>query len=72
MNAHWGIEDPAAVEGPDIRKEAAFVQAFRYLKNRISIFINLPIASLDAMTLGARLSEIGTMQGSTARRPHVT
>ena len=38
MTAHWGIEDPAAVEGTDIQKEAAFVLAARYLKNRISIF----------------------------------
>ena len=38
MTAHWGIEDPAAVEGTDIQKEAAFVLAARYLKNRISVF----------------------------------
>jgi arsenate reductase len=38
MTAHWGIEDPAAVDGPDIQKEAAFVAAFRYMKNRISAF----------------------------------
>ena len=47
MTAHWGIEDPAAVEGTDIQKEAAFVLAARYLKNRISVFTNLPIKSLD-------------------------
>jgi arsenate reductase len=68
MSAHWGIEDPAAIEGSDIKKEAAFVQAFRYLKNRISVFINLPIASLDAMALRARLAEIGLSEGSTSRR----
>ena len=39
MTAHWGIEDPAAVEGTDIQKEAAFVLAARYLKNRISVFV---------------------------------
>src|SRR5690606_32702091 len=38
MTAHWGIEDPAAIEGADIQKEAAFVAAFRYMKNRISAF----------------------------------
>src|SRR6516225_12058048 len=58
MTAHWGIEDPAAVEGTDIQKEAAFNLAFRYLKNRISIFISLPIRTLDRMTLGAKLLEI--------------
>jgi arsenate reductase len=68
MTAHWGIEDPAAVEGLDIQKEAAFVQAFRYLKNRISLFISLPIASLDKMTLGARLRGIGETEGATSPR----
>jgi arsenate reductase len=71
MTAYWGIEDPAAVEGNDIQKEAAFVQAFRYLKNRISIFVNLPIPSLDRMTLGTRLREIGRLEGSTAPRSDV-
>ncbi|HWM81983.1 MAG TPA: arsenate reductase ArsC [Pseudolabrys sp.] len=69
MTAHWGIEDPAAVEGPDIQKEAAFVAAFRYLKNRISVFTALPIASLDCMTLGSKLVEIGQLQGATKPRP---
>ena len=66
MSAHWGIEDPAAVEGADIQKEAAFVTAFKYLRNRISVFISLPIRSIDAMTLGARLRAIGRMAGSTS------
>jgi len=47
MTAHWGIEDPAAVEGPDIEKEKAFVAAFRYLRNRVSVFAALPMESLD-------------------------
>jgi protein-tyrosine-phosphatase len=69
MTAHWGIEDPAAVQGTDIHKEAAFVVAFRYLKNRISVFTALPIASIDKMALGSRLRDIGQMEGSTSRRP---
>jgi arsenate reductase len=69
MTAHWGIEDPAAVEGTNIEKEAAFVAAFRYLKARISVFTALPIASLDRMTLGAKLVEIGQLQGATKPRP---
>lgn len=69
MTAHWGIEDPAAVEGTDIQKEAAFVAAFRYLKNRISVFAALPITSLDRMTLGSKLVEIGQLQGTTKPRP---
>ena len=59
MTAHWGIEDPAAVEGTDIQKEAAFVLATRYLRNRISIFTSLPIRSLDKLSLNAKLREIG-------------
>jgi arsenate reductase len=69
MTAHWGIGDPAAVEGSDIEKEAAFVAAFRYLKNRISVFAALPIASLDRMTLGSKLTEIGQLDGATRPRP---
>lgn len=63
--AHWGIEDPAAVEGSDIEKERAFVEAFGLLKNRISAFIALPIATLDKLTLDTRLKEIGRMEGAT-------
>ena len=47
MTAHWGIEDPAAVDGTDIQKEGAFVLAARYLKNRISIFASLPIREVS-------------------------
>jgi arsenate reductase (thioredoxin) len=54
MSAHWGIEDPAAVEGSDIEKEAAFVAAFRYLKNRIGVFTNLPLRSIDKLSLGTK------------------
>jgi protein-tyrosine-phosphatase len=71
MTAHWGIEDPAAVEGTAIQKEAAFVLATRYLKNRISIFINLPIRSLDRMSLNVKLREIGQLEGATKSRPEV-
>ena len=71
MTAHWGIEDPAAVEGLDIDKEKAFVAAMRYLRNRIGVFINLPIASLDDLTLGKKLREIGHQAGASHRRPDV-
>jgi protein-tyrosine-phosphatase len=69
MTAHWGIEDPAAVEGPDIEKEKAFVSAFPYLRNRISVFTALPITSLDRMTLSSKLVEIGQLKGATRPRP---
>ena len=71
MTAHWGIEDPAAVEGTAIQKEAAFVLAARYLRNRISIFTSLPIRSLDKMALNAKLREIGALEGATKPRPEV-
>jgi arsenate reductase len=69
MTAHWGIEDPDAVDGSDLQKEAAFVTAFRSLKTRIGLFTALPLKSLDAITLGARLGEIGKGEGATAPRP---
>jgi arsenate reductase (thioredoxin) len=69
MTAHWGIEAPAAVGGTDIEKERAFNLAFRYLKNRISAFTSLPIRSLDKMALGAKLREIGQMEGASSPRP---
>jgi arsenate reductase len=70
MTAHWGIPDPAAVEGSDIQKEAAFVTAFRYLKNRISVFTALPLKNLDTIALGTKLREIGRSEGATSPRPN--
>jgi arsenate reductase len=64
--AHWGIEDPAAVEGTDIEKEAAFVRAFKYLHNRIELFLNLPLATLDPTALKEELREIGRLEGATS------
>ncbi|MBA4758657.1 arsenate reductase ArsC [Sphingosinicella sp.] len=59
MTAHWGIPDPAAVEGSDAEIHAAFFDAYRQLKNRISLFTALPIASIDRLSLRHRLEEIG-------------
>ncbi|MEJ6785122.1 arsenate reductase ArsC [Aminobacter sp. Piv2-1] len=66
-NAHWGIEDPSHVEGTDIDKEAAFVTAFKYMRNRIRAFTSLPIASLDRMALTSHLEEIGRMEGASGK-----
>ncbi len=66
MTAHWGIEDPAAVNGAPIQKEAAFVTAFRYLRNRITVFTALPLRSISKMTLSAKLHQIGQMEGATS------
>ena len=59
MTAHWGVNDPAAVEGSDTDKWLAFRQTFNALENRIKVFTSLPIASLDRMKLKQRLEEIG-------------
>ena len=69
MTAHWGIEDPAAVEGIDIEKQRAFNLAFRYLKNRISLLLALPIRRLtDKLALKNRLREIGETEAQRTRR----
>ncbi len=65
-SAHWGIEDPAAVEGTDIQKEAAFVAAYHYMRNRIAAFAALPLHSLEALRLGDALRKIGQMEGATS------
>lgn len=59
MTAHWGVPDPAAVKGTDAEMHLAFADAYRMLSNRISIFVNLPMASLDKLALQRRLHEIG-------------
>ena len=65
MSAHWGIEDPAAVEGSGQRE--AFERALHYLSNRISLFLALPHDSIDEMAMERKLKEIGRTEGSTAR-----
>ncbi len=59
MTAHWGVRDPAAVEGSDTEKWIAFRSAFKVLESRIKIFTSLPIASLERVKLQARLDAIG-------------
>lgn len=61
MTAHWGIPDPAAVEGSDQEKRKAFLTTFTQLGARISLLINLPFASLDRLSLKSKLDEIGKM-----------
>ena len=59
MTAHWGIEDPAAVDGPLLEKKRAFAKAALYLRRRIDLFLNLPLSSLDTLALQKRLNDIG-------------
>ena len=63
--AHWGIEDPAKVDGPEFERRAAFERTFDYMKRRISVFVSLPIASLDRIALDQRLRDIGRLDGAT-------
>lgn len=60
--AHWGIPDPAAVEGGDDDKRAAFRKAYEQLARRIQLFMSLPIQKLDKLTLKQKLAEIGRVQ----------
>ena len=62
MTAHWGIEDPAAVEGSDDDKRRAFMKAFTEMSRRISLFTNLPLAKLDAMAIKRELDQIGRLR----------
>lgn len=63
MSAHWGVEDPAAVEGSETEKWLAFRDAFKQLESRIKVFTSLPIASLDRIKLKERLDAIGQSRG---------
>jgi arsenate reductase len=66
MTAHWGIPDPAAVEGSDAEKAVAFSDAYRMLASRINLFLNLPIESLDKMSLRRQLVQIGQSLSESA------
>jgi len=59
MTAHWGVPDPAAVEGSETERWLAFRQTFKELENRIKVFASLPIRSLDRLKLQERLDAIG-------------
>jgi len=59
MSAHWGVPDPAAVEGSDAEIAAAFAETYRLMNNRIAAFVNLPMRSIDRLSLTQRLDDIG-------------
>ena len=65
MTAHWGVEDPAAVEGSEFERERAFSQAARFLKNRIMAFLSLPHSSIDKLAMETHLRQIGIMDGAS-------
>jgi arsenate reductase len=62
MTAHWGVHDPAAVQGSDDEKRKAFLKAYTELYRRISLFINLPFVTLSQLSLKEKLDEIGRTQ----------
>ena len=66
ITAHWGIADPAAVEGSDADKGFAFRKALKELETRIKLFIALPIESLDPLTLREKLRAIGHLPATAA------
>ena len=61
VTAHWGVPDPAAVEGDDIARKRAFVSTYRMLEKRIGLFTSLRIAELDRLTLKRKVDEIGNL-----------
>lgn len=66
MSAHWGVEDPSETKGSDAVIAAAFADTHRMLYQRISIFTNLPLASLDSLALQRQLDAIGRQDGAAA------
>lgn len=68
MTARWGVEDPAAFVGPEDRALRFFRTVYGFLENRIKIFVALPVASLDRLTLQRRLDAIGRSEHGPPRR----
>ena len=71
MSAHWGLPDPAAATGTEAEVRLAFSETYRMRRNRISIFVNLPLGSLDKLSLQERLDDIGRTRAdaTTGREP---
>jgi arsenate reductase len=67
MTAHWGVPDPAAVEGTEAEKAFAFDDTYHMLNQRISIFVNLPLQSLSKLSLQKQLDQIG--QTASSKEP---
>jgi arsenate reductase (thioredoxin) len=69
MTAHWGLPDPAAVEGSEAEKAIAFADCFRKLNQRIGIFVNLPFDKLSKLSLQKQLEDIGKVQSADTKEP---
>jgi protein-tyrosine-phosphatase len=68
MSAHWGLPDPSAAEGSEAERRFAFADTHRMLYQRISIFTNLPLASLDRLSLQKRLDDIGRSKATSPEK----
>ena len=68
MSAHWGLEDPAAFEGGEAERAVVFADTYRMLANRIGLFVDLPMRSLDRLSLQKRLDQIGKTVGEPAEQ----
>lgn len=66
MTAHWGLPDPSAVDGTEAERHLAFADTYRMLNQRISIFTNLPMATLDSLSLQRQLDAIGRVDSDAA------
>ena len=66
MSAHWGMPDPAATTGTEAERRLAFVDAFRVLSRRISLLVNLPLASVDRLAIRRELETIGRLRTEPA------
>jgi arsenate reductase (thioredoxin) len=64
ISAHWGVPDPAAVDGTEAVKRAAFAETVRFMTSRVSIFVNLPMDRLDRLTLQENMDRIGGAGGA--------
>jgi arsenate reductase len=67
ITAHWGMPDPAAAQGTPAEIALAFADAYRMMSNRITLFMNLPLASLDRLALKRRLDDIGQRREAPAK-----
>ncbi len=72
MTAHWGIPDPVEATGNETEISLAFADALRMLTNRINIFVNLPIRSLDQLALQRRLDAVGKTKDATEKQGTAT
>jgi protein-tyrosine-phosphatase len=67
ITAHWGMPDPAAVQGSPAEIAVAFADTYRMMHNRITLFMNLPLPSIDRLSLKRRLDEIGQRRQAAAK-----